>query len=83
MMRWLLLAILLVAGLARADTPLALSQTYAGKLNFTGTVASLRTQNDNHVGLRPDQRYPDRRDHRQRQIVLGRLGRRAGQCDHL
>jgi MSHA biogenesis protein MshQ len=47
MMRWLLFAILLVAGLARADTPLALSQTYAGKLNFTGTVASLRTQNDN------------------------------------
>jgi uncharacterized repeat protein (TIGR01451 family) len=47
MMRWLLLAILLMAGLARADTPLALSQTYAGKLNFTGTMASLRTQNDN------------------------------------
>ena len=46
-MRALLLAILLMAGApARADTPLALSQTYYGKLNFTGTQASLRTHND-------------------------------------
>lgn len=48
MMRRLLLALLLMdSTVAQADTPLALSQTYFGRLNVTGAHASLRTHNDN------------------------------------
>jgi MSHA biogenesis protein MshQ len=43
--RWLCLALLLVAGAARADTPLALYKSFAGNVNFTGTQVSMRKNN--------------------------------------
>jgi MSHA biogenesis protein MshQ len=47
MMRLIFSILLLCASaLAQADTAVALSQTYTGKLNFTGTHASMRTHND-------------------------------------
>jgi uncharacterized repeat protein (TIGR01451 family) len=40
---WLGLALLLVAGAARAGTPVSLSNTWSGRVNFVGTVATMRT----------------------------------------
>jgi MSHA biogenesis protein MshQ len=46
--RLLLLAGLFAsAALAHANTPLAAAQTFTGRLNVTGTQASMRTHNDN------------------------------------
>jgi MSHA biogenesis protein MshQ len=41
----LLLALAFASSQARADTPLTLFKTYAGNVNFTGTVASMRNSN--------------------------------------
>jgi uncharacterized repeat protein (TIGR01451 family) len=41
--------LLLVAGAARAGTPITLSTSWAGRLNFTGTVATMRTSDNDHA----------------------------------
>lgn len=41
--RWLGLALALASGAARADTPVALTRSFAGNVNFTGTQVTLRT----------------------------------------
>jgi len=43
-----LLALLAVTGAARADTAIALSKTFDGRVNFTGTQLSLRTRSNSN-----------------------------------
>ena len=46
-LRALFLLLALLSGMARADTPLTLFKTWAGNVNFTGTVASMRNSTVN------------------------------------
>ena len=46
-MRLVFVVLAFASGLARADTPLTLFKTYAGNVNFTGTVASMRNSTSN------------------------------------
>jgi uncharacterized repeat protein (TIGR01451 family) len=45
---WLALVLLLAGGAANAGTPITLSNSWAGRLNFTGTVATMRTSDNGH-----------------------------------
>jgi uncharacterized repeat protein (TIGR01451 family) len=52
-LRFLCLLLACACSLARADTPLTLFKTFAGNVNFTGTVASMRNSASNLCSFYP------------------------------
>jgi MSHA biogenesis protein MshQ len=51
--RFVCLLLLCCTGLARADTPLTLFKSWAGNVNFTGTVVTLRTSASSPCAVQP------------------------------